>query len=184
MIVNITKKEANRLWGWEPKITNSYKHAAFMNVMRWVFYNRLKEIYANVSMTYGYITKNTRIKNNLPKTHYLDARCISGNPKAKSSGEYFYYKKVRCHNRQIYKNTIFKGGIRKRNQAPYDVMGFRLFDKVKWKDQICFIFGRRSTGRMDLRLLNGTKINASVGYKNLKVIEMRKNYLTEQRKAG
>ena len=83
------KKEANRLWGWEPKITNSYKHATFMNVMRWVFYNRLKEIYANVSMTYGYITKNTRIKNNLPKTHYLDARCISGNPKAKSSGEYF-----------------------------------------------------------------------------------------------
>lgn len=109
------KKEANRLWGWEPKITNSYKHAAFMNVMRWVFYNRLKEIYANVSMTYGYITKNTRIKNNLPKTHYLDARCISGNPKAKSSGEYFYYKKVRCHNCQLYKANTLKGGIRKRN---------------------------------------------------------------------
>ena len=56
--------------------------------------------------------------------------------------------------------------------------------KVKWKDQNCFIFGRRSTGRMDLRLLNGTKINASVGYKNLKIIEMRKNYLTEQEKVG
>ena len=27
-------------------------------------------------------------------------------------------------------------------------------------------------------------INASVGYKNLKIIEMRKNYLTEQRKVG
>lgn len=80
------KKEANRLWGWEPKITNSYKHAAFMGVMRWTFYNRLKEIYPNVSMTYGYITKNTRIENNLPKTHYVDARCISGHPEAKSSG--------------------------------------------------------------------------------------------------
>ena len=162
----------------------SFKDATFMGIMRWAFYNKLKEIYPNVNLTYGYITKNTRIKNSLPKEHYADARCISGNPKAISSGTVYYQKKVRCHNRQIHKNTILKGGIRKRNQAPYDVMGFRLFDKVKWKGQNCFIFGRRSTGRMDLRLLNGTKINASVGYKNLKIIEMRKNYLTEQRKVG
>ena len=162
----------------------SFKDAAFMGIMRWAFYNKLKEIFPNVSLTYGYITKNTRIRNSLPKEHYIDARCISGNPKAISDGTVYYQKKVRCHNRQIHKNTILKGGIRKRNQAPYDVMGFRLFDKVKWKGQSCFIFGRRSTGRMDLRLLNGTKINASVGYKNLKVIEMRKNYLIEQRKVG
>ena len=162
----------------------SFKDATFMGIMRWAFYNKLKEIYPNVNLTYGYITKNTRIKNSLPKEHYTDARCISGNPKAISSGTVYYQKKVRCHNRQIHKNTILKGGIRKHNQAPYDVMGFRLFDKVKWKGQNCFIFGRRSTGRMDLRLLNGTKINASVGYKNLKIIEMHKNYLTEQRKVG
>ena len=162
----------------------SFKDAAVMGVMRWAFYNNLKEIYPNVSLTYGYITKNIRIRNCLPKEHYIDARCISGNPKAISDGTVYYQKKVRCHNRQIHKITIFKGGIRKRNQAPYDVMGFRLFDKVKWKGQNCFIFGRRSTGRMDLRLLNGTKINASVGYKNLKLIEMRKNYLIEQRKVG
>ena len=162
----------------------SFKDATFMGIMRWAFYNKLKEIYPNVNLTYGYITKNTRIKNSLPKEHYTDARCISGNSKAISSGTVYYQKKVRCHNRQIHKNTILKDGIRKRNQAPYDVMGFRLFDKVKWKGQNCFIFGRRSTGRMDLRLLNGTKINASVGYKNLKIIEMCKNYLIEQRKVG
>lgn len=162
----------------------SFKDATFMGIMRWAFYNKLKEIYPNVNLTYGYITKNTRIKNGLPKEHYIDARCISGNPKATSNGTVYYQKKVRCHNRQIHKNTILKGGYRKRNQAPYDVMGFRLFDKVKWKGQICFIFGRRSTGRMDLRLLDGTHINASVGYKNLKIIEMRKNYLIEQRKVG
>ena len=61
-------------------------------------------------------------------------------------------------------------------------MGFRLYDKVKWKGQKCFIFGRRSTGRMDLRLLDGTKVNASVGYKNLRMLEMRKNILIELRK--
>ena len=162
----------------------SFKDASFMGIMRWAFYSKLKEIYPNVSLTYGYITKNIRIRSCLPKEHYIDARCISGNPKAISDGTVYYQKKVRCHNRQIHKITILKGGIRKRNQAPYDVMGFRLFDKVKWKGQNCFIFGRRSTGRMDLRLLDGTKINASVGYKNLKLIEMRKHYLIEQRKVG
>lgn len=162
----------------------SFKDAAFMGIMRWAFYNRLKEIYPNVSLTYGYITKNTRIGNNLPKDHYVDARCISGNSSAVSDGMVYYQKKVRCHNRQIHKITILKGGNRKCNQAPYEVTGFRLYDKVRWKAQICFIFGRRSTGRMDLRSLNGTKINASVVYRNLKLLEMRKNTLIEIRKGG
>ena len=161
----------------------SFRDASFMGVMRWAFYNRLKERYPNVSLTYGYITKNTRIKNGLPKEHYIDARCISGNPSAVSDGTYYYQKKVRCHNRQIHKNTILKGDIRKRNQAPYFVKGFRLFDKVLYKGQECFIFGRRSTGRMDLRLLDGTHINASVGYKNIRLIDSRKNYITERRTA-
>ena len=162
----------------------SFRDATFMGIMRWAFYNKLKEIYPNVSLTYGYITKHTRIENDLPKDHYIDARCISGNPKAVSSGEVFYYKKVRCHNRQIHKAIILKGGIKKRNQAPYEVKGFRLYDKVLWKGQKCFIFGRRSTGRMDLRLLDGTHINASVGYKNLKLLNMCSNYLIEQKKVG
>lgn len=162
----------------------SFRDATFMGILRWSMYNRLKETYPNVSLTYGYITKNTRIESGLPKDHYIDARCISGNPKAVSDGTVYYQKKVRCHNRQIHKNTILKGGNRKRNQAPYEVMGFRLYDKVKWKTQSCFIFGRRSTGRMDLRLLDGAKINASVGCKNLRLLEMRKNILIEQRKVG
>lgn len=160
----------------------SFRDATFMGIMRWTFYNKLKEIYPDVHLTYGYITKNTRIENNLPKEHYIDARCISKNPLAESSGEVFYFRKVRCHNRQIHKVNFIKSGLRKRNQAPYEVCGFRLFDKVKFKGQIAFIFGRRSTGRMDIRLLDGTKINTSVGYKNLKLLEIRKNFLVEQRK--
>lgn len=108
----------------------SFKDATFMGIMRWSFYNRLKEVYPNVSMTYGYITKNTRIENNLLKEHYVDARCISGNPNVKPLGYYFYQKKVRCHNRQIHKANILKGGKKKLNQASYIVKGFRLFDKV------------------------------------------------------
>ena len=152
--------------------------------MRWALYEKLKTIYSDVKLTYGYITKNIRIKNGLPKDHYIDARCISGNPNAISNGDVYYYKKVRCHNRRIHKNTILKGGYRKRNQAPYEVKGFRLYDNVLWKGQKCFIFGRRSTGRMDLRLLDGTHVSASVGYKNLKLLKMRSSYLIEQRKVG
>ena len=165
-----------------------FKDATFMGIMRWAFYNRLKERYAAkgipTTLTYGYITKNTRIKYGLPKEHFVDARCISGHPNVIPPKEVFYQKKVRCHNRQIHKLTINKGGIRKRNQAVYEVKGFRLYDAVLWKGQKCFIFGRRSTGRMDLRLIDGTHINASAGYKYLKLLKKRSNYLVEQRKVG
>lgn len=173
----------------------SFKDAAFMGIMRWAFYNRLKEMYPNVHMTYGYITKNIRISSGLsPKdraqddkgysiNHVIDARCISGNPETVSDGTVFYQKKVRCHNRQMHKNTISKGGYRKLNQAPYKVKGFRLFDKVRFQGQECFIFGRRATGRMDIRLLNGTKVNASAGYKNLKLVDTQQYILTERRTA-
>ena len=92
-------------------------------------------------MTFGYLTKNTRIRHHLPKEHYIDARCVSGHPEAIPSNEVFYQKKVRCHNRQIHKNTILKGGIRKRNQTGYLVKGFRLFDKVAYEGREYFIFG-------------------------------------------
>lgn len=152
-----------------------------MGIMRWAFYNKLKELYPNVSLTYGYITKNTRIENGLPKDHYIDARCISGNPLAVSDGTTYYQKKVRCHNRQIHKNTILKSGVRKRNQAPYEVMGFRLYDKVLYQHQECFVFGRRLDGRFAIRKLDGTKVNEQLFYKKIQLLEMRKHIIIERR---
>ncbi len=55
-----------------------FKDATFMGIMRWALYEQLKSIYTNVELTCGYVTKNTRIENGLPKDHYIDARCISG----------------------------------------------------------------------------------------------------------
>ena len=164
----------------------SFKDAAFMGIMRWAFYNKLKEIYVSknieVSLTYGYITKNTRITNNLPKAHHIDARCISGNPLAKPLEQYYYFRKVRCHNRQIHKSNILKGGKKKLNQAPYLVKGFRLFDKVKYQGKEYFIFGRRSSGYFDIRDLQGNKVNkGSINYKKLKFVGPRKAYLQEIR---
>ena len=160
----------------------SFKDATFMGIMRWAFYNKLKEIYPNVSLTYGYITKNTRIESGLPKEHYIDARCISGNPKAQSNGEVFYYKKVRCHNRQIHKCKILKGGTRKRNQATYTVKGYRLYDRVLYQSKPYIVFGRRSSGFFDIRTIDGMKVNkGSVSCKKLQLIEPQSNYIVEQR---
>lgn len=161
------------------------RDAAFMGVMRWVFYNRLKKEHPNVSMTFGYITKNTRITNNLPKEHYVDARCISGHPQAKPMGYYFYQKKVRCQNRQIHKANFLKGGRKKLNQAPFLVRGFRLFDLVSYEGTPYYIFGRRVSGYFDIRKLDGTKANnGSVSCKKLKLINTQKTILTERRNSG
>lgn len=161
-----------------------FQDAAFMGIMRWSFYNKLKAKYSNVSMTYGYITKNIRIQRGLPKEHYIDARCISGHPDAESDGTFYYQKKVRCHNRQTHKNSILKGGIRKRNQAEYKVKGFRLFDKIAYQKNVYFIFGRRTSGFFDIRTLDGEKVNkGSVSYRKLKFLDVPHSYLTELRKA-
>lgn len=165
-----------------------FNDAAFMGIMRWAFYNRLKELYASkhisVSMAYGYITKNTRIEHHLPKEHFVDARCISGHPDAAPSNEVFYQKKVRCHNRQIHKLTILKGGTRKHNQTSYDVHGYHLFDKVMYQKKPYFIFGRRSSGYFDIRDLSGNKVNkGSISYKKISLIEPKSYYLTERRPA-
>lgn len=161
------------------------RDAAFMGIMRWAFYKRLKKEHPNVSMTFGYITKNTRITNNLPKEHYVDARCISGHPKAKPMGYYFYQKKVRCQNRQIHKANFLKGGRKKLNQAPFLVRGFRLFDLVSYEGIPYYVFGRRVSGYFDIRKLDGTKANnGSVSCKKLKLINTQKTILTERRNSG
>lgn len=162
-----------------------FKDAAFMGIIRWTFYNTLKEKYEPdipVSMTYGYLTKNTRIQHNLPKEHYIDARCISGNPDAKSDGVYYYQKKIRCHNRQIHKFNTLRKGVRKLNQSEYLVKGYRIFDKVRYQGKEYFVFGRRKTGFFDIRTLSGEKANnGSLSIKKIAFVDTRKNYITERR---
>lgn len=162
----------------------SFRDAAFMGIMRWAFYGRLKELYPGmVSMTYGYITKNARIRHGLEKTHAVDARCISGHPEAECLGYWYFQQKVRCHNRKLHKANILKGGIRKSNQAPKEVFGFRLFDRVKYNGQECFVFGRRTKGYFDLRHLDGIKVSASASWKKIQLLERSGSTLTERRPA-
>ncbi len=161
----------------------SFRDASFMNVMKWRLYYKLIELYSNVSVTFGYITNYIRIKHGLPKEHYVDARCISGNPSAKPLDYYFYQKKVRCHNRKIHRYNP-KKGKRLLNQAPYKVKGFRLYDNVSYNGQECFIWGRRRSGYFSLKKLDGTIIHNSASYKKLKLLLPRKGYLIETRTAA
>ena len=159
----------------------SYKDSAFMGIMRWTLCDRLKALYSNVQITYGYITKNTRIKSGLPKNHHIDAKCITGNPQARELGYCFFQKKVRCHNRRIHKSKLLKGGKKKMNQAPYLVKGFRIFDKVKYNGIECFIYGRRLRGYFDLRSIEGNVVSDYASYKKLRLLEIRKSYITTKK---
>ena len=168
----------------EQKRGQSFKEASFMGIMRWALLDKLKEIYPDVRNTYGYMTKNNRVRLGLPKEHYIDAYCIAGHFEAERLPYYWYQKQVRKHNRQIHKTKFIKGGIRKRNQTPYVVFGFRLFDKVKCKGETGFIFGRRSSGSFYVKRLDGEKLSAGISYKKLKLIVKRKTYLTERREVA
>ncbi len=155
----------------------SLRDAAVMNIMRWAVYDKAKQEFTNVHLTYGYITKNTRIQNGIVKTHAADARCISGNPAASPLPFYYLQKQIRRHNRKIHKANILKGGKKKANQSPYMVKGFRLFDKVKYNGIECFVYGRRASGSFDIRKMDGTKVHAGISFKKLKFLEVRKNFL-------
>lgn len=137
----------------------SFRDATFMGIMRWTFYNRLKEQYPDVHLTYGYITKNTRIANNIAKTHTADAYCIAGNVEAKRLGYEYLRKQVRRHNRKLHRENPTKGGVRRRAQAEHSVRGFCLNDTVLYQKQRWFVQGRRAKGAFVLKHLDGTMID-------------------------
>ena len=154
-----------------------------MGIIRWRIYEQAKELFPPVHLTYGYLTKHTRITHQLEKSHLVNARCINGHPLACSDGTWYLMKYMRRNNRQLHKATIRKGGKRQRNTAPKYVHGFRLFDCVRYENVTCFVFGRRSSGYFDLRTLDGTKISASARYKKLNVVQKASALLVERRAA-
>ena len=159
------------------KPKKGFKDATFMGVMRKTLVKRLRELYGldMAKVTYGYITKNTRIENDLDKAHYIDARCIANHPKATPTKTIYSLLKHRSHNRQIHKLTILKGGVRKNNQCPRKIFGFRLFDSVQYNREICSVQGRRTSGSFSIRKPNGEKVSEGVSYKQLKLISRSKN---------
>ena len=164
------------------KPSKSLRDAAFMGIMRQTLLDRLRnQLDIPATGTYGYITKMYRERYNIEKSHINDAIVISKNFKATPNGTWYKTKAVRHHNRQTHRAKILKSGYRKLNQAPHVVKGFRLFDKVIFKNQKCFIFGRRSSGSFKLKKLDGSIVSAGAGYKKLRLLETAKSVLFEER---
>lgn len=159
-----------------------FNDATFMGIMRWTFYNKLKEEYNNVSLTYGYITKNTRINEGLAKDHYIDARCISGNAKALNNDKVWYFKKIRRHNRQLYRETVFKGGYRKKNQCPYEIFGYHRYDIVEYNKRLCYINSLRTRGDFVLKDLLDNEFKKEISYKKIKMVQIRNGFIMNFKK--
>lgn len=147
----------------------SLRDAAAMGIMKWKLFDKLKSLYPNVSMTFGYITKHNRIKHRIEKSHVSDAFVISENFKAKRLGYHFKMKLTRRHNRQIHKMKMQKGGIKRMNQSPFRVFGFRLFDKVMFYGEKRFIYARRLSASFKIKDIDGEN-EKNISYKKLKYI--------------
>lgn len=136
--------------------------------------------------TRGYITKATREKLLvLPKSHINDALAIAQGKQGFNVGylpgivqinKIYTIRPVRHHNRQLHKAAILTGGIRKSNQTEKYVFGYRLFDKVQFNGQDCFIWGR-TTGIFTIKTINGKMIKDGISFKKLKPVEKSTSYL-------
>ena len=158
------------------KRTSSLRDAAVMGIMKWRLYDELKAKYPDVSMTFGYITKYNRIRNNIEKSHVSDAFVISKNLGAKKSSCYYLVRKTRSHNRQIHKAKIMKGGKKRVNQAPFEVKGFRLFDRIIYDNKTMFVTARRMSGCFVIRDINYEN-KIELNYKKLSLNRCKRNMI-------
>ncbi|MFX0101966.1 MAG: RNA-guided endonuclease IscB [Candidatus Hodarchaeota archaeon] len=88
--------EGGFLNGWEPKL-KSFKPETFMSTVRWKMVKAL-----GCGYTYGYLTKQKRFEQDLPKSHWNDAFVIaSGTTQARAM--HLMLKQIRRNNRSLQK---------------------------------------------------------------------------------
>lgn len=167
----------------ESRKKKSLRDAAFMNVTRMAVYDRLKILYPNVHLTYGYITKHTRITHGIEKTHCADAFCIAGNLDAEMLPDYYGGKCVPRHSRSLHVQNMKKGGVRRSAVAPHWIKGTRLqrYDYVWWNGTKCFIAGSTG-GRPVLRDIGWNLVTktASVNAKTVKFLARKRGSILYQ----
>ena len=148
----------------------SLRDAAAMNIMRWAVYEQAMAEFENVHLTYGYVTKHTRIEKGIEKTHCADAFCISKNVKALRLGSYLKCRLFARHTRTLHVCNPKKGGVRRSSVASHWIGKSRLqrYDSVEWNGVRCFIFGS-THGRPVLRDIDGKSVipTASVNAKEV-----------------
>lgn len=140
----------------------SFRNAAFMNILqktlqpRKIVHRLASNEFSNVHFTYGYITKDIRIKNKIEKTHCADAFCIAGNIKAERQPLLYMMRQQRRHNRSLHIANPAKGGNRRPDIAPHWIKKthLQLYDLVEWNGRKAFISGS-TNGRLYLKDIQG-----------------------------
>ena len=135
--------------------------------MRWEVYNRAKAEYSNVSLTYGYKTKHTRIHNGIEKAHCADAYCISGNIQAERMSWYYAVRMLQRHTRSLHVFKPAKGGIGKSRLQKYDL--------VEWNGIRTFISGSTDSRYLYLKDISGNKtVDKRIKYQDVKFIRRKR----------
>jgi len=148
-----------------------YKEDTKLNILKDRIYNELKKLGYEVGFrarsdaegvsaklkiekTYGYETKMKRIQLGLEKDHHIDARIIADNcyKRSRHDVQVYYMKKVRNHNRKIYKDKILKGNVKKRNIQSYEKNRYRRYDIVRYLNRYWYIDGRMEDGPLALKM--------------------------------
>lgn len=157
----------------QPPADKGFKSATEMGTMKWFLLDRVRESHGDkeVVQTYGYITNWSRNQYRIEKSHANDAFCIAGNFKAERSKYIYDILKVRCHNRQVMKLNITKGGKLKHNQAPKLVMGIARYDVVRHEDgRVMIVTARKTRGLYSLNPLDGSKTLTDVPRKRFSLL--------------
>jgi len=140
----------------QQRVRKSLKAVAHTQAGKTAILEGLAEI-AQVEITYGYVTKVDREAMGLPKTHYYDAVAIAAEGKpVRPLGCYEKLKAVSKGQRQLFKANPSKGHHFKRARMPYEVFGFRMWDKVRLPDGcVGFVGARRKTGSFKIKDVSG-----------------------------
>ena len=134
-------------WCMNGKKVRGFKEATFMNIIRWHLVDKLKSKYDNVFITYGYITKNHRIKNGIEKSHLNDAFAIAKGTNQIRTKDRFLVIQDRLKNRSLEKFYDSK------------IIDIRTGEKVSGADLNCGRSTRnKNLNTENLRKYRGTKI--------------------------
>ena len=145
----------------KPKKSKGLKYATHMSIIR----SQLLKKYPDAIETFGFVTSENRNHLKLPKDHYIDACVIA------SGGLEFEPLDVVLYKRRVskgdYKLTRGAGGEQKLPTGK--ILGFRKFDKVKYRGEKYFIMSRMNAGGyVVLMNIFGCKIDFSFMPKGLK----------------
>lgn len=142
------------------KKARSFKPETFMSSVRWKLVNQLRELFPDVVVdhTFGYLTKQCRIREGLSKSHGNDAFMIAGGYSGMHRCEPFIFGQRRRNNRSIQLNRKgFKPSIRKKRY------GLQPGDLVEWDGKECVVNGVFNKGRwVRLMTIVGETLNCNI----------------------